>query len=288
MSIKFIVDSASDITPAEAKEMGVTVVPLKTIFGEEEYLDGLTLDYKGFYEKLYEYGEKPKTAQISPYIFGEEFKKELALGNDVICIDLSKLVSGCYQSACVAKQELGADNIHVIDSKTVAMSERALVQLGIKLANEGKSANEIADILTKKADDLRLIVLLENLDYLTSGGRISKEDAAGNNANGVRPIIALEEGKVAMKGKARGTKAAYDLLNQLIEESGGIDFDLPYSVGFGGLSDELAKKYMEANKEFFNATSIDEIPLYPIACTIGAHLGPNTIAVGFFAKNKNN
>jgi len=168
------------------------------------------------------------------------------------------------------------------------MSERALVQLGIKLANEGKSANEIADILTKKADDLRLIVLLENLDYLTSGGRISKEAAAGNNANGVRPIIALEEGKVAMKGKARGTKAAYDLLNQLIEESGGIDFDLPYSVGFGGLSDELAKKYMEANKEFFNARSIDEIPLYPIACTIGAHLGPNTIAVGFFAKNKNN
>lgn len=285
MSVKFVVDSASDINIKEAEKIGVIVVPLKTYFGEEEFLDGVTLDAQGFYEKMYEYGEKPRTSAIAPYDFDLVFKEELKKGNDIICIDLSKLVSACYQSACIAKQDLEADNIYPIDSKTASVAERLLVELGMRLSKEGKSAKEISEILNSKTSDLKLIILLESLDYLTSGGRISKDDTP-SNLNGVKPIVALEDGKVVMKGKARGTKSAIELLNQLVEEAGGIDFDLPYSLGYSGLSDKAIKKYREDYKYLFNTDNAEDIPYYQMGCTIGTHLGPNCIAVSFFAKNK--
>lgn len=286
MSVKFVVDSASDINIKEAEEMGVIVVPLKTYFGENEYLDGVTLDANGFYEKMYEYGEKPRTAAIAPYDFELVFKEELAKGNDIICVDLSKLVSACHQSACITKQDLEADNIYPIDSKSASVAERLLIELGMKLASEGKSAKEISEILNNKTNDLKLIILLESLDYLTSGGRISANQAP-SNLNGVKPIVALEDGKVAMKGKARGTKNAIELLNQLVEEAGGIDFDLPYSLGYSGLSDKAVKKYREDYKHLFNTDNAEDIPYSQMGCTIGTHLGPNCIAVSFFAKNNN-
>lgn len=287
MSVKFVIDSASDINVNEADNMGVIVVPLKTYFGEEEYLDGVTLDSQGFYEKMYEYGQKPRTAAIAPYDFDLVFKEELQKGNDIVCIDLSKQVSACYQSACIAKQDLEADNIYIVDSKNASVAERLLVELGIKLGKEGKTAKEISEILNDKTNNLKLIIILESLDYLTSGGRISK-DAAPSNLNGVKPIVALEEGKVVMKGKARGTKNAIELLNQLIEEAGGIDFDLPYSLGYSGLSDKAIRKYREDYKHLFNTNNAEDIPYYQMGCTIGTHLGPNCIGVSFFSKNKNN
>lgn len=287
MSVKIIVDSASDINIAEAKEMGVTVVPLKTYFGEEEFLDGVTLDANGFYEKLIEYGEKPRTSQIAPYDFGLVFKEELDKGNEVICIDLSKLVSGCHQSACIAKQDLESENIYPVDSKSASVAERLLVELALRLVAEGKTGKEISDILIAKSDDLRIIILLESLDYLTSGGRINAS-AAPSNLNGVRPIVAIEGGKVVMKGKARGLKSGYELLNQLVDENGGIDFDLPFSLGYSGLSDKMVLKYREDYKNLFNAENASDIQYHQMGCTIGTHLGPNAVAVAYFAKNKNN
>lgn len=287
MSVKIVVDSASDINIVEAKEMGVTVVPLKTYFSEEEFLDGVTLDANGFYEKLIEYGEKPRTSQIAPYDFGLVFKEELDKGNEVICIDLSKLVSGCFQSACIAKQDLESDKIYPVDSKSASVAERLLVELALILAKDGKSGKEISDILNSKTDDLRIIILLESLDYLTSGGRINAS-AAPSNLNGVRPIVAIEGGKVVMKGKARGVKSAYELLNQLVEENGGIDFDLPFSLGYSGLSDKMVLKYREEYKHLFNAENAEDINYHQMGCTIGTHLGPNCVAVAYFAKNKNN
>lgn len=284
MSVKFILDSASDINIKDAEKMGVTIVPLKTYFGEEEFLDGVTLDSNGFYEKMFEYGEKPRTSAIAPFDFEQVFKKELEEGNEVVCIDLSKLVSACYQSACIAKQDLESNNIFPVDSKSASVAERLLVELGIRLAGEGKTGKEISEILNSKTNDLKLIILLESLDYLTSGGRISA-NSTPSNLNGVKPIVALEDGKVAIKGKARGTKRAIELLNQLVEEAGGIDLDLPYALGYSGLSDKAIKKYREDHKNLFNKENAEDIPYYQMGCTLGTHLGPNCIAVSFFAKN---
>lgn len=284
MSVKVIVDSASDINIEDAKRMGVKVIPLKTYFNEEEFLDGVTLDANGFYEKLFEYGEKPRTSQIAPYDFNIAFKEELEKGNEVICIDLSKLVSGCHQSACIAKQDLGTDKIYTIDSKSASVAERLLVEYTLKLIAEGKTGKEINDILIKKVDDLRIIILLESLDYLTSGGRINSK-AATSNLNGVRPIVSIEEGKVVMKGKARGVKKAYETLNQLVLENGGIDFEMPFALGYSGLSDKMVLKYREDYKGLFNTNNANNIPYYQMGCTIGTHLGPNAIGIAYFAKN---
>ncbi|MBE6137858.1 MAG: DegV family protein [Erysipelotrichaceae bacterium] len=286
MSVKVIVDSASDINIADAKEMGVTVVPLKTYFGDEEYLDGVTLDANGFYEKLAIFGEKPRTSQISPYDFSLVFKEELNKGNEVICIDLSKLLSGCYQSACIAKQDLESESIYPVDSKSASVGEIIMVQLALKLAEEGKTGKEISDILNSKADDLKVVILLESLDYLTSGGRINAS-AAQTNLNGVRPIVSIEDGKVVMKGKARGIKSGYELLNQIVEECGGIDFNLPFALGYSGLSDKMVIKYREEYKNLFNTNNAKDVKYFQMGCTIGSHLGPNAVAVAFFAKNNN-
>ena len=105
MSIKIIADSASDISQELAKEWNITVLPLKVRFGEEEFLDGVTLSNREFYERLVETDEIPKTSQITPFDYRSNFEKAVKAGDQVVCFCLSSGVSGSYQSACVAAQE---------------------------------------------------------------------------------------------------------------------------------------------------------------------------------------
>ncbi len=110
MAVRIVTDSASDISQELAKEWGITVLPLKVRFGEEEFLDGVTLSAADFYRKLIETDEIPKTSQISPYEYSREFEEADKAGDELIYFSLSSGVSGSYQSACIAANDY-SDNI---------------------------------------------------------------------------------------------------------------------------------------------------------------------------------
>ncbi len=282
MPIKILIDSASDITQDEAKKYGIDVIPLLVNFGDEEYLDGVNLSATKFYEKLIETDTLPKTSQITPYRFIDEFERLTSEGYDVIVITLSSKLSNTYNSAVLASQEFEG-KVYVIDSLTVTAGERILCEYALRLINEGLSTKEVVDKVNEAKERVRLLAIVDTLEYLKKGGRISKTVAFAGELFNIKPVIAVEEGVVKLVGKARGSKKANNLLNELIEKKGAIDFDMPYTTVYSGLSDLMLKKYIEDEKDLWE-TSIDYVPIHNVGSTIGTHVGPGAIGVVFFAK----
>ena len=283
MSIRIITDSASDITQAEAKELDLTVIPLKTIFGEQEYLDGVTLDHETFYHKLIESDLLPTTSQIAPFEYEERFREAIEQGDEVLCVTLSSKLSGCHQSACIAAGEFPG-KVVVVDSQNVAIGERILIQLACQLRGEGKTAAEIRDILNEKKRHIRLIALLDTLEYLKKGGRVSSAAALAGSLLSIKPVIAVKEGEVAILGKARGSKTGNNMLMDLVNKSGGINIELPFALAYTGLDDSLLCKYIGDSASLYEGKTAC-LPVYPIGSTIGTHVGPGAIAVAFFSNN---
>lgn len=281
MKIKVIVDSGSDILKDEALSMDVQVLPLKVTFHEDEYLDGVNLNHFEFYEKLIESDSLPKTSQISPYEYSEAFDKALEDHDEVICITLASKLSGCYQSANIAKD--GRKNIHIIDSCNVAMAERAIVQLVCQYRSEGMDASSIVRKVESKKKRLKILALLDTLEYLKKGGRISSATAFAGELLAIKPVVTVdEEGSVVMLGKARGSKNGNNILINLVNKYG-IDFSLPYSVGYSGLTDSVLTKYLTDSKSLYEKHT-ENIPIYTVGAAIGTHVGPGVVAVSFFTK----
>ena len=283
MSVRIITDSASDISQAEANQLNIDVLPLKTIFGQEEFLDGVTLDHVTFYNKLIESDVLPTTSQLSPFDYEQKFREAVEQGDDVVCIALSSKLSGCYQSASIAAEEFPG-KIVVVDSRSVAIGERILVQIALKARDEGKSAPEIGALLEEHIQKLRLIALVDTLEYLKRGGRVSSAAAFAGTLLGIKPVIAVEDGAVSILGKARGSKNGNNMLMTLVEKNGGINFDLPFALAYSGLDDSLLQKYIADSASLYEGKTAD-LPVCTIGSTIGTHVGPGAIAVAFFSNN---
>ncbi len=281
MSVRIIVDSASDITVEKAAELGVDVLPLKTIFGEEEFLDGVDISHKQFYEKLIESDVHPTTSQIPPYEYEELFKEVKAAGDTAVCITISSRLSGCYQSANIAAEEY-EDSVVLVDSENVAIGEMLLIELALQLREEGKNAKEIAAVLEQEKKKIRVLALLDTLEYLKKGGRISGAAAMAGGLLSIKPVISIENGVIETLGKARGSKNGQNLLREYVHKSD-IDYSRPCLLAYTGLSDELLKKYIQDSNEIY-APFGQELPIHTIGSTIGTHAGPGAIAVAFFSR----
>lgn len=200
--IRIITESASDMGTPERED--VTVLPMHITFGEKEYLDGVNLSHREFYNMLIESDELPKTSLISPGTFADEFEKAEKAGEQVVVIVLSAKLSGTYQSAMVAAADY--DNVTVVDSESVAVGERILVDYALRLKDQGKTAAEIAEELETAKKKVHVIALLDTLEYLKKGGRISKSVAMIGGMLSIKPVVTVEDGVVAVLGKARGSK----------------------------------------------------------------------------------
>ena len=280
MAVRFIIDSAADIVPAEAEALGLIHIPMKVIFGEEEYSDSVDLTHREFYEKLIENDEIPTTSQINPGVFMSAYQNVVDNGDTAVVITLSGKLSGTYQSAMIALDGF-EDKIFVVDSESVCVGERILIQLGLKLRDQGLSAAEIAAELDLQKKHVRVLALLDTLEYLKKGGRISAAVAFAGNLLSIKPVIAIENGEVSLVGKARGSKKGNNLLRELITNCGGINFDKPFALAYSGLSDRLLQKYIEDSSEIWSSHA-ETLPISTVGCTIGTHAGPGAVAVAFF------
>ena len=254
MSIRIITDSGADIPQGLRDDL--TILPMHVYFGEQEFLDGVNLSHRQFYELLIESEELPKTSQIPPYEFEQVFEQAVAAGEQVVVVTISGKLSGTYQSACVAAEDY-----------------------------EGKTAEEIAAELKRARKRIRLLALLDTLEYLKKGGRISKSVAMVGGMLSIKPVISVVDGEVVMVGKARGSRNGNNLLVQEIQKAGGVDYTMPYYLGYTGLDDHMLQKYVEDSRALWEA-HVDHLDATSVGGTIGTHIGPGAIGVFFFAADE--
>lgn len=277
MRTRIIVDSTADLLP-EHKER-VSVVPLTVHFGDKEYIDGVTIDHKTFYEKLVESDILPTTSQATPEAFIKEFDKIKSAGESAVVITISSEFSGTYQSATIAAADY--ENIYVVDSSSAAIGSGILTELAIKLADEGLDAKSIVNRLEQEKKNIIIVALVDTLEYLKKGGRVSKTVAFAGSVLNIKPVLSVIDGEIKMLGKARGSKMGNNLLVQEIENSGGVDFSKPVLLGYSGLSDTLLLKYIEDSKHIWDK-GLDKVRYTTIGSAIGTHVGPGAVAVAFF------
>ena len=279
MRVRIIIDSTTDLAPELRGQ--VEVVPLTVSFGTEEYIDGVTITHEEFYSKLIESDVLPTTSQATPAAFAEVFEEVAAAGDSAVVITVASQLSGTCQSARIAAEDY--DNIYVVDSGSVTLGAGILAEYALHCARSGMTAAEIAGLLEKKKEDICLIAMLDTLEYLKKGGRISAAVAFAGGLLNIKPVVNVKDGVINMLGKARGSKQGNNLLVQEIEKTGGIDFDMPILLGYSGLSDALLKKYITDSAPLWE-NGIDTLRYTSIGSVVGTHAGPGAIAAAFFHK----
>ncbi len=279
MSVRIVVDSTTDLTESAAQR--VAVVPLTINFGEKQYISGVDIDARKFYEMLVEGDVLPTTSQPTPYAFSQAFQEAADAGDTVVCITVSSKLSGTYQSASIAAADFPG-KVFVVDSLTVTIGCGILTEYALGLVDRGMDAEEIAWKLMQKREKVRLLALLDTLEYLKKGGRISSAVAFAGGLLNIKPVIAISDGVVKMLGKARGSKQGNNLLVQEIAKAGGVDFKKPLMLGYTGLSDALLQKYVTDSAALWEG-KVEHLPVSIVGSVVGTHAGPGAVAVAFFA-----
>jgi len=259
-AMKIVVDSTSDIPAEECQRLGIEMMPLKVHFGEETYLDGVTIGPDNFYDMLEASTVMPTTSQPSPNEFLELYQRILDKepGAQILSFHLSSEFSGTYQSAVIAKSMLeGEHDITVIDSRSASYGFGAAALLAAELLK-----------------GIRIYFLVDTLEYLQRGGRIGKAAALIGGLLNIKPILTIQDGVVAPVDKTRGTKKAMGRILEMLEEEFGRS---PVHVGIGWSKyDEHAKELLARVQEKFDVRSVRQVLLGGV---IGAHVGPGTSAV---------
>ncbi len=277
--IKFLVDSASDYEKTETEKKGILRIPITITLKDKNILDGeITKDE--FYQLVQNADELPKTSQPSPQDFLDVFEKAKENDDELICILLSSKLSGTLQSATLAKSMVDYDKIHIIDSLSATYVIKMMTEYGIQLRDSGKNALEIVDELEKMKSKIKLYAVLDTLENLKKGGRLSTVEAGIGTLAKIKPLVTLtEDGKVGMKGKSIGRKKALADIVKLVEKEN-INTNYPiyniYSYG------------MDNNKLFLD--KLNEIGIAPdeslqIGPTIGTHIGPGAYGIIFVKNN---
>lgn len=280
MAVKLIIDSAGDISKAEIDSLGIIMLPMVISFGNEDYFDGIDLSPKQFFEKLVESDVVPKTSQVTPYRFTEAFE-QISKEDEAIVITISSKLSGTYNAAVNAAREF--DNIYVVDSLNACVGEGILIHYALELINQGLSAKDICSKLEEVKSKAKIMVIVNTLEYLRKGGRISSFTAIAGSILAIKPIVGVVDGELKQLGKARGSKNAFNLLNTLVSNTNGIDFDKPFGVFYSGLDDSIANKYIKDSAQLWEGYT-SKIPVYSMGSTIGTHIGPGAVGIAFFEK----
>lgn len=280
MSVRIIIDSTADV--AANLRSRFTVLPLTLLFGEEEYKDGVDITSQEFYEKLVESDVMPSTSQATPYQFAEVFREAVDAGDTVVALTVSSKLSGTWQSAMMAAEDFPG-KVFVVDSRSVAIGSGILAEYALELADQGLEAKEIAERLTVERENVHVLAMVNTLEYLKRGGRVSKSVAFAGELLSIKPVIAIRDGEVVIVGKARGSRAANNLLVKEIENAGGVDFFKPVMLGYTGMSDAMLQKYIRDSASLWEG-HLEELRTTIVGSVIGTHAGPGAVAVAFFRR----
>ena len=282
MSVKLVVESSCDIDSIEAEKLGITMLPIPITFGKEEFMDGVDITQEQFYDKLVASAELPKTSMINAYRFEEVFNNHVKNGDEVVAIVLSSRLSGTCNAAKTAAENY-KDKVYVVDSLSATAGIKLLIEYALILISKGMTAKEIFEILEEKKNKLQIRAMVDTLKYLKKGGRISPLVAFAGELMGIKPMVAVVDGKVEVIGKVIGVKKAINYINSEIDKVGGIDFDMPFYIIYSGNDQTKIDNYINENSQIWEC-GIEKARKNCIGATIGTHVGPGAIGIAFFSK----
>lgn len=277
--IRILVDSSSDYTNQELKELNMELVPITITIGGKSYRDGIDITKDELYNMLLESGEFPMTSQPSPQDFLDIFEDAKEKGDSLICLSLSSGLSGTFQSATLAKSMVEYDNIYLVDTLSATRAIRILAEYACKLRDENKDAATIAAELDNLKSRIVILAAVDTLEYLYKGGRLNKATAAVGELANLKPIITVnQEGKMGVPGKCLGRNKAIATLTKMITERG-IDTAFPaYSIYAYG------EENTEKLEEKLQASGVSITKRLQIGATIGCHIGPGAYGLIFVQK----
>ena len=269
-----------------AKENGIIVLPVPVQIDGKEYLSGVDLSPERFFELLKTSENLPKTSQIPPIMFEDAFKDACEKGDDVVCITMSLALSGTYNNAVLAADSVRDDypdrEIFVIDSLQASVGIIIQALYAAELVRFGNSAAQTAEAVTKMQKKIRIMALLDTLEYVKKGGRISGAAATIGGLLSIKPVVSIDEyGKLVVIGKARGSANGHNLLKMNVKLDGGIDFNYPICLAYSGDSDDVLQKYIMDSNELYE-DRIDPIPTEKIGPAIGTYSGPGAVVIAYY------
>lgn len=268
--IQIITDSTAYFTKEEAEKRNIDVVPLSVNFEGEVITEGFPGEFEQFFEKLKTSQEFPTTSQPSTDAFIKFFERALSDGKEVIAIVISSKLSGTYDNACMAASMLSTDKITIIDSETSVSNFRFLVEIAWELAQEGKSRQEIVEIIMREKEKAGIRLTVDNLEYLKRGGRLTGAQAFVGTMLNIKPIISLMEGKLIPVEKVREKKKAIKSMMDSIPDN-------VKKISVCHVLDmEEAEELKEILQEKYPNASISVDELGPV---VGSHLGPKAIGI---------
>lgn len=275
MAVRVVTDSTADLPPETARELGVSVVPLTVVFGEEEFLEGVDMSTQLFYERLVESKELPKTAAPSTGQFIEAYEEALKEADEILSIHISSKLSATHNNAVLAANQLAdtGAKVEVVDSGLVSLGLGLVVQAAARVAQEGGSLEEVKKLVEEMIPRVHIIVALNTLEYLRRGGRIGRARAFLGSVLAVKPLLSIRDGEVAPEERVRTKKAAHQRLFQIATSYPNIEeFAIAYSTNASD-AEELRAKLAEAEPQA-------RISMSKVGPVIGVHGGPGVLGVG--------
>ena len=278
--IHIITDSSSDISVQQAEKLGVHIIPLSITFGDKTYKEGVEITPEAFYQRLAISKHLPSTSQPSPESFIPLFTEIRDAGDSAVVILLSGKLSGTVQSAMIARQIVDCPDIHIVDSKNVAVGIRLLVDQAVALRESGLTAEALAAQLAEMADRVIFFAMVDTLEYLYKGGRLSRTAKIAGTLLGFKPIIEITDGELKLRGKGRGVKHALEKLLDLLDERAAIVPGTPYYFGYTALEEKCTL----LRQMFRERRSVPREIIAPVGCAIGTHAGPGACVVCYLAQ----
>lgn len=277
MGVRIITDSTSDISLEQAEKMGITIVGLKVIFGDKEYREGIEISMEGFYDKLMEADKLPTTSQPSPDDFLDHFIQAKEAGDSVVVILIAGKLSGTFQSATIAREMAEYSPVYIIDSLTTITGLRLLVDQAVKMRDQGADAVHIADKIESLKEKVVLLALVDTLEYLHKGGRLSKSSAILGTLLKFKPIITLKDAAIGVVDKERGTNKGIARVLEAIDEFGAIDQNYPVYFGFTAEN----SKTLVLQEKVIEKYALHNTKMFPVGCVVGTHVGPGACVITY-------
>ncbi len=279
--VRIVTDSSSNITPEEAEELGVTVIPLTVIFGSDELRDGVDITAEAFYDRLARDKNHPHTSQINTAQFEEIFRDAQAKGEKLILLPISAALSGTHAAAVKAKENVGYDGIYVYDTRTTTVMLKMLVLEARRLAD--REPEEIIAALDDLRSRTELYAMVDTLEYLWKGGRMARGTAMLGGLFRVKPIITIKsDGSLDVVAKAIGTRSAIKNLRKFVNPET-LDPDVPvyyiYTVNKDNCEKLINEVHPDRHDEYLAAAT-------NICPVIGVHIGPGAVGICFARKKE--
>ena len=273
--IHVVCDSTADLDTAYATANDVAVVPLRVIFGEEEFLDGVDISTAEFYRRMETDPHLPRTSQPTPAEFEEVFRRVGGDGAAIVCTTISAELSGTYGSALQARAALPDLDIRVVDSRTVGPTHTAAVEVAVALRDQGRDADAVVAALARLRERQRLVFALETLEYLHRGGRIGGGRAFVGTVLSIKPILGMTDGKIEAIDRVRTYPRA---LTRLVDEvaAAAREWGPTKVICAHAARPEQARTVAERVAEITG-----ELPrVVEIGGVLGCHAGPGGFGIG--------